>query len=619
MKKYYHQLLFVFTVSVLIMFMVIFVNTKWIAQPESQYASRVVLDQKTSGVSLGTITDSRRTALILYSPGDSVSCYYKDNLIKALEVLRMEWELQSLDHSDSVSYPEYDLVILASPYVEEEMADPISRLFDYVSQGGKVFWGILPVNTGIQFSSVYRQMGIVEYGDYKSYSSFTVTKDLVPGMSGRTFSSEAFEDVGLALTLDEDAQVYASALTEDGSSLPMVWNFQRGEGSITFYNGTGITGDYWRGFAAGCILTLFEDSMYPIINALCLFIDDFPSPQYESSSDVVREEYNRSVKEFYRDIWWPDMQAAAQRYGDLYTGLFMATYNDIVDPEDFTYDSPSMEQYYGNSLIKSGYELGAHGYNHQSLAQEGQIPENLQYVPWESVSDMESSLEMLQSISEELFPGIALTSYVPPSNYLSQEGRSAVKAALEDLKVISGVYTSEGEEGSVYVQDFEIAEDGIAEFPRISSGMLPESFDTFSYINGIGLYGVFSHFIHPDDIFDEDRGKNQSWEALYESYCQMIEDIHSTYPWLRSLTATDAADALLVQDSLSLHIEYGQDEIRGSCENFYGEAYFYLRTEKQPQSADGSCTITPVGSDSGSLYYLVTVTEPDFTVKLVNS
>ncbi|HIR26543.1 MAG TPA: DUF2194 domain-containing protein, partial [Candidatus Choladousia intestinigallinarum] len=294
MKKYYHQLLFVFAVSVLIMFMVIFVNTKWIAQPESQYASRVVLDQKTSGVSLGTITDSRRTALILYSPGDSVSCYYKDNLIKALEVLRMEWELQSLDHSDSVSYPEYDLVILASPYVEEEMADPISRLFDYVSQGGKVFWGILPVNTGIQFSSVYRQMGIVEYGDYKSYSSFTVTKDLVPGMSGRTFSSEAFEDVGLALTLDEDAQVYASALTEDGSSLPMVWNFQRGEGSITFYNGTGITGDYWRGFAAGCILTLFEDSMYPIINALCLFIDDFPSPQYESSSDVVREEYNRS-------------------------------------------------------------------------------------------------------------------------------------------------------------------------------------------------------------------------------------------------------------------------------------------------------------------------------------
>ena len=510
-------------------------------------------------------------------------------------------------------------MILASPYVEEEMADPISRLFDYVSQGGKVFWGILPVNTGIQFSSVYRQIGIVEYGDYKSYSSFTVTKDLVPGMSGRTFSSEAFEDVGLALTLDENAQVYASALTEDGSSLPMVWNFQRGEGSITFYNGTGITGDYWRGFAAGCILTLFEDSMYPIINALCLFIDDFPSPQYESSSDVVREEYNRSVKEFYRDIWWPDMQAAAQRYGDLYTGLFMATYNDIVDPEDFTYDSPSMEQYYGNSLIKSGYELGAHGYNHQSLAQEGQIPENLQYVPWESVSDMESSLEMLQSISEELFPGIALTSYVPPSNYLSQEGRSAVKAALEDLKVISGVYTSEGEEGSVYVQDFEIAEDGIAEFPRISSGMLPESFDTFSYINGIGLYGVFSHFIHPDDIFDEDRGKNQSWEALYESYCEMMEDIHGTYPWLRSLTATDAADALLVQDSLTPHIEYDQDEIRGSCENFYGEAYFYLRTEKQPQSADGSCTITPVGSDSGSLYYLVTVTEPDFTVKLVNS
>ena len=137
------------------------------------------------------------------------------------------------------------------------------------------------------------------------------------------------------------------------------------------FNGTGITGDFWRGTIAGCINALNDTVIYPVINAKCIFIDDFPSPQYENDSEVLKEEYNRTVGEFYRDIWWPDMQKIAKQTGDIYTGLFVATYNDIVNPDDFYYEQNSMEQYYGNSLLKNGYELGAHGYNHQSLAERG--------------------------------------------------------------------------------------------------------------------------------------------------------------------------------------------------------------------------------------------------------
>ena len=620
MEKYYHQLLFVFLASALIFFLVLFVNTKWSIRPESQYVSKVQMEAEPAmeNVSSGMEASFRR-ALILYSPEDPSSCSYMENLTKALDILQFSWETQSLDRSDAVSYPEYDLVILASSLVEEEMADPLVRLLDYVQEGGRLFWGILPNSTASQFASVYRQLGIVEYGDYVGYHAFTIEKDLVPGASGRTFdSAESFEDVGIAVTLESQATVYASASIGEGRKIPLVWNYKNGEGSVTFFNGTGIAGDFWRGFAAGCVLTLYEDTLYPITNALCLFLDDFPSPQYESASDVVREEYNRDVKEFYRDIWWPDMQAAAQRYGDLYTGLFIATYNDTVDPEKFTYEAPSMAQYYGNSLIKSGYELGAHGYNHQSLALKGQTPKELDYQPWASVQDMQASLEMLQSISADLFPGLSFTSYVPPSNYLSPEGRTAVTGALEDLKVISGLYTAEGGTGKVYVQDFTVEEDGIAEFPRITSGMAPGDYDTFCYLNGMGLYGVFSHFIHPDDIFDLDRGKGQSWEDLYESYCEMMADLHRTYPWLRSLTVTDAGDALRVREAARPRLEYGETELKGSCEAFYGEAYFYLRTEKTPLAVDDSCQIVPASTAGDALYYLVTVKEPDFIIKLVN-
>ena len=148
--------------------------------------------------------------------------------------------------------------------------------------------------------------------------------------------------------------------------------------------------------------------------------------------------------------------------------------------------------------------------------------------------------------------------------------------------------------------------------------MAPGDYDTFCYLNGMGLYGVFSHFIHPDDIFDLDRGKGQSWEDLYESYCEMMADLHRTYPWLRSLTVTDAGDALRVREAARPRLEYGETELKGSCEAFYGEAYFYLRTEKTPLAVNDSCQIVPASTAGDALYYLVTVKEPDFIIKLVN-
>lgn len=310
------------------------------------------------------------------------------------------------------------------------------------------------------------------------------------------------------------------------------------------------------------------------------------------------------------------MQKAANKYGYSYTGLFVATYNNIVEPEKFEFNETSMEQYYGNSLLRAGHEMGAHGYNHQSLAGEGETPKEMGYRAWASVSDMEASLKELLSITGKLFPGVKLTTYVPPSNYLSSEGREAVISALPDLKVISGVYTNEGEEGVVYRQKFEIAEDGIAEFPRITSGMMPSEYDRLEWMSAMGLHGVFSHFIHPDDIFDEERGKGQNWESLIKSYEQLLKDVNEAAPGIRALTASDGAEALKVYQEIQPQLVYGKNEIKGSVENFKGEAYFFLCTDKKPESKDDACTISKLGKEEGDRYYLVSVKKPEFNISL---
>lgn len=594
---------------------VVFINNGKTSEISAKIPSEVVFEEMDWKYGSAAAKDARK-ALILFSREDEISVKYRDNIEMVLRHMKMQYEELDLSRTESVSYGEYDMVILASGKLETEMTDSVTRLMDYVKSGGHLFWGLVQEEGGSQYESAFRSLGITEYGGYTEYSKFRMKEEILPGMKGMEFEGDGFRDIGISVSLESKAKVYVTAETKNGE-LPLIWNYESGQGSVTVYNGTGITGDFWRGMIAGCISSLFSENMYPIVNASCIFLDDFPSPQYDNESDIVKKDYNRNVKEFYRDIWWPDMQKAARKYGFVYTGLFIATYNDIVDPDKFEFKTNALEQYYGNSLLKNGFEMGAHGYNHQSLAGEGEVPEDLGYNAWSGQNDMEASIDELEKIASGMFPGVVMTTYVPPSNYLSEEGRKAVKEALPDLTTVSGVYTSEGEEGAVYVQDFEIAEDGVAEFPRISSGMMPEDFDTFEYMNGLGLHGVFSHFLHPDDIFDEERGKNQSWETLYDSYCEMLYTVKDRYPFLRDLKASDAGTALKAAEAAVPHITYGTDEITGQCDNFAGELFFYLRTDKKPEAADDSCEIQKADKKHGSMYYLVTVKKKDFRIELV--
>lgn len=398
-----------------------------------------------------------------------------------------------------------------------------------------------------------------------------------------------------------------------------MWKHGWGEGIIGVFNATAITGDGWTGTAGGCIASLFDALIYPVFNAKVIFIDDFPSPQYNSENPGIEADYNRTVREFFRDIWWPDMQSAARRYGYKYVGLFIATYDDNVRPEDFSYTLDSVEQYFGNSLLDAGYEMGAHGYNHQSLALEGAVPQKLGYHAWASKEDMAASVTALRRIAQELFPGIRLYTYVPPSNYLDETGRQAVKEALPDLQVLSGVYTMEGEEGSVYVQDFGVAEDGIVELPRTTSGMMEDSYDRFVAMNTAGLYGIYSHFVHPDDILDRERSGGKDWQSLYKDFCDKLQFINEHYEGMRGMTALEAAQSVRAAKALDVVIQVGEGRVTGACNGFSGEAWCYFRTEKTPVTDNETCEIRRVCGDYEGDYYLIKIKSPEFSFGLKES
>jgi len=342
------------------------------------------------------------------------------------------------------------------------------------------------------------------------------------------------------------------------------------------------------------------------------YIDDFPAPIRQGIDASVYREYKKDLPAFFRDIWWPQMLTAAKKYHLKYTGVAIQSYQDQVDPPFTKLEDEEMHNLisYGREVIKSGGEIGIHGYNHQALQMNQEIADFFGYKVWKTKEAMESSVTNVLNFIGSAFPNYKPMSYVPPSNVLGPEGRQALVEAWPTLAVISSLYGPVGDK-QAYIQEFEIAKDGIVEMPRVTSGFFDTPDNVWLEANTITSIGVFSHFLHPDDLLDEKRSQQKTWRELEEDFESMLKRLDSTYPWLRSITsaeaAVDVADVLLSD----VNVKRDSRQVKVSTTAQSSKQFFIFRTEKKIGKLT-NCDVRKV--DDG--VYLVTAYKNDFSIGL---
>jgi len=396
------------------------------------------------------------------------------------------------------------------------------------------------------------------------------------------------------------------------NDIPLLWQTGYGKGRFVVFNGTMLNEKTNRGVLAAVIGLSRDTFIYPIANIKMVHIDDFPAPIPRGIDESIMEEFNRTIPQFYREVWWSDMIRISKKYDLKYSGFIIENYGDDTSPP-FKMTGRLDEEnllVYGKEILNLGGEMGLHGYNHQSLAPEGHIKQDLGYNSWASQEDMEKSIEVLIGFFNSVFRNYSLKAYVPPSNILSDMGRAAIIAAIKDLDVIASVYHP-NLEGDVYCQEFEIAPDGIIEFPRISSGYHYKPNRMWTIYNGLNMHGIFSHFVHPDDILDPDRSLGRSWSELSKDFAMIFEDIDNNYSWLNSYTVSEGAKELVKYIEIVPHIEYSDNKINIYCEDFRPDAYFIMRTSK---NISGSENIEYKRFSDNS--YVLTLKEPHGSIEL---
>lgn len=533
------------------------------------------------------------------------------------------WEQFKIMFADmKVGYDAYDLSTAEFPDVSKYkkavvvMSDltPVGkhvlRLCDWVHDGGSLMFA-MSLEKNPYSAAIETKLGITDSAyAFSVVDSIYVDKDFMIG-GGRSFDIDDGYDSGWAVQLDPK-RTKLHAHTADKRKMPLIWETPHGKGKFVVDN-IGLYEKVMRGFYAASYSLLGDACVYPVINASVFYLDDFPSQIPSGNSSYIQRDYGTSIRDFYVNIWWPDMMNFADKYGIRYTGLAIECYDDEVDGTTKAAPDKGTFLNFGNMLMRQGGEIGYHGYNHQPLCLGNvDYKGEFDYKTWQSYSAMKSAFDELVDFCDELFPDVGMSVYVPPSNILSKEGRQFLLNEYPQIKTISGIYFEDANVDVSCVQEYDTSKDGIVDQPRAVSGCNLENFMKLAVISELNYHFINNHFTHPDDALDPDRGAELGWEKLKEHFDEYLSWVYGSAPMIRNFTGSEASAAVQRFSALSVKEETKNNKMTINLGGFYDEAYLMVRfNDKKPGKVSGGS----LSHITGNLY-LLKADEAKVTIQL---
>ncbi|MFT9850502.1 DUF2194 domain-containing protein [Aneurinibacillus sp. REN35] len=532
------------------------------------------------------------------------------NLEHALQYAKVDYERITVENLATLTPSPYQVLVLVGEQVNQW---PYETIRSYVQHGGR-----LVVTTRFHDPKWNELVGIQESRGFfkKDVSGLTFNRPIFPGYPNIPPQSRLFINSILDVSLQAGADVYLSA-----EKKPLLWTYPYGEGKVVYWNASTLVDKNTRGLLLHSIGLALPAFVTGQVAAKAVYIDDFPAPWPEGSNKAIAAHYGMNTSEFFRKVWWTDMKRWAHEYNIAYTGLMIATYRDdhtLSSEELIQLDKDTMV-FFGRQLLKLGGEIGIHGYNHESLVTKGEPNDTeLGYKLWKDQNEMVRSLRSAQEVFTHYFPEESFTTYVPPSNLLGRTGTAAIHEALPHVNTISSIYA--GAPGKGYlIQEFGADKrfPNLYHMPRITSGYRFDEETAFLQADSLANFGLFSHFIHPDDIIDPSRAFGRGWPDMRSDFARMLAHVQKTYPYVEPTTARKLEQRLKAYQSATVRVRYAPDRIYLSGDKLPSPSYFLLRIEEHKavdtQTAQGAEITKMPGMDH---LFLIKMTQPEAEIQL---
>ena len=545
-----------------------------------------------------------KNTLLLRDSGNISSALAYEQFVYILSDMKVGYCDVDISVEPIPSFDDYEEVIVLLSDLAP-LGERITDLTNWVEAGGGAFLP-LTLEGSVFADTIFQKLGINDASpDYYTVNSIYVYEDFMIG-GGKAFALPGPFDCARTYSLAKSAEVFATAEAADG--VPLVWRNRYGDGVFVVAN-IGVYERAFRGFYASAYSLLSDTCAYPVINASVFYLDDFPSQIPDGNSEYIMRDYRTSIRDYYVNIWWPDMMNFTDTYGIKYTGLAIESYDDNTDGRLEAKPDTSTFINFGNMLLRKGGELGYHGYNHQPLCLGDSDYKGLySYKTWESEASMKTAFDDLVALCEKLFPDTEFCLYVPPSNLLSDEGREFLLENYPHIKTISGIYFDDAEYSELdfnCMQEFDVDENGVVDQPRVISGFILDEFQSLAALSELNMHFINSHFTHPDDALDEERGADLGWEEMKNRFNNFLSWLYTSAPTIRNMTGTETSAAVQRFAAIVPHTVTTENKVVITIDNFYDDAQLLVRFNTGTPTDVTGGTLTHMTGD----LYLLSATE----------
>ncbi|HDN80354.1 MAG TPA: DUF2194 domain-containing protein [Chloroflexi bacterium] len=580
---------------------------------------------------------SEQKFLIIHDSADRYGemCYRETT--KALDYAKITYD--SLDLSEGKELPDLDsylglIFTTESLYKLDEEA--CRRIKVFVAEGGGLT--VLYVGWNPHFKDLF---GIAnEPNIIETEKGMRFKEDFFPGVKGLELPEERFPSLP---TLNATLDVHLVSgnrilVTSLSGNRPLMWVRDYGKGRVLFWNAQWLSDMETRGFIVQSILATPGLAVSSIANIGLIQIDDFPQEVIVKELEPIKSEYNLSMVEFYEKVWLPDILELGRRYDLKYTSFLIFNYNERTEPP---FDFKGWEQakvqigwqkmpygiFVSHQLSqRSDWELGLHGYNHKSLTLKN----------WGSVDRMVEALEEARERWLKDSLGELPFSYVPPHNIYDAAGMEALAEAFPSIKVVSGMAIGKFEEGSNREFGPEPWHEGFFDIPRWTWGEVLDSENKFRFLSEIGTFGIWTHFIHPDDVYHTPQNypEAEKWRnphslpwrgdhtgeknGLYYGLVKWFEFVRKYYPWLRYMTTKEAYYELRKYLDIEASYTLKPDEVIAKFSDY--PIYFQVRIN-DGRTLDlnkmSNCQLVDIYEGEGYTIYTLRAVGREVRLKLI--
>lgn len=467
---------------------------------------------------------------------------------------------------------EYEGIIIATESLDD--IHDLEELLTYVEKGGTVFFAIRP-SPGTALSTLYQRLGMIEVGSFIEATGIELAQPIFKETFSKSFPSEKIINSSLSVRLSNTVTIYATS----SDSLPLFWSTTYGGGKFIMFNGTILSDPSQQALLIQGIQKMSSHLIYPVMNARVTALKGFPFPI------VGGKHLNKGMtnEEYFQQVIWADMQRLEAKYDLNYSASFVASHQDnptLVEPDEVSTTQEGLITY-GRELLRMGGEIGVQGFNHHPINQDNSV-------------DVEKSMNDVAIQLKNALPDYPITSYIPvdqgdPLTYIDK-----VQNAFPGLRTILADVSKHTVENQLTVLSTTI------------DGFETDEYSNWIIVNELAKRGYFSQTLSLEPFV-----YNNTFERVKQSFSLFQNDLQADAPWLRSLTLSQAADALPNYTETEIYEEVNKNEVTFHLSRFSSPSYFYFYTEAGIADTE-NCQLSKIGTN----LYLVEAKQLSFTIRL---